>query len=188
MPIFGKGMVITIPLLHNPSAVTRTADVAQIVAGRPRQMLVAEFTGDDAAPGAFIEVPQLVAGDVAPTSEPQYEDFTYFDGTRAQVRNGDSFPTKTWAIKLPDTHPVMVLLFNYEDSEGNAEAERGGFLAYNSFNPDGAGSKGEFKVNSIDAAGEGTHAYNVVVAFRNKIRIPSSQNPPVVGGGEPTVP
>lgn len=178
----GRNKVIKIALYHTPQAVTATGTADQIVAGRPRQMLIGEFTDDTAAAASLIEVPQLVAGDVAPTTEPQYEEFTYFDGTRASVRNGDSLPTKTWPLKLPDTHPVMVMLFKYEDTDGNTNAEKGQYLAYNVFNPDGGGAKGEFKVNSINASGEGTHTYNAVIAFKNKIRVASSDNPVPVQG------
>jgi len=173
------------PIFHTPSAVTKTADDAQIVAGAPRQLLVAEFTGDTAGSAAFIEVPQLVAGDVAPQGEPQYEDFVFFDGARAKARNGETFADKVWPLKLPDTHPLMVLLFGYEDSDKNSDARRGRYLAYNVFNPDRGGAKGEFKANSINAASEGTHTYNVSISFRSKIRIPSSENPAPVGDGTP---
>jgi hypothetical protein len=177
--------LIAIALLHTPSAVTKTASDAEIVAGAPRQLLLAEFTGDTAGSAAFVEVPQLVAGDVAPQGEPQYEDFVFFDGTRARARNGETFADKVWPVKLPDTHPLMVLLFAYEDSDTNADARRGRYLAYNVFNPDRGGAKGEFKVNSINAASEGTHAYNISVSFRNKERVPSAQNPAPVGDGNP---
>lgn len=177
--------LITIAFFHTTQPVSASSTVDEIVAGAPRQLGIAEFAAGEAAAADFIEVPQLVAGDVAPTSEPSYEDFVFFDGSRAQARNGDSFPTKTWPLKLPDTHPVMAMLYKYEDTDGNTNPEKGQFLAYNVFYPDRSGAKGEFKVNSINVSGEGTHAYNVVVAFKNKIRVPSTANPVPVAATPP---
>jgi hypothetical protein len=175
------------PLFHTTQRVEASGTIDEIIAGAPRQMAIAELVDNAAEPGTFIEVPKLVAGDNAPTTEPSYEEFQYFDGTRAQVRNGDTYPTKTWVLHLPDTHPVMALLFKHEDTDGNSDPKRGHFLAYNSFNPDRSGSKGEFKVNSINAAGEGVHAYSVVVAYKSKERVDSTDNPAPADGGAPDV-
>lgn len=182
----GRKTVIQIALLHTPQAVQSSGSVQQISAGAPRQYYIAEFVAGNAAANTFVEVPQAIAGDMFPTSEPQYEELVFLDGSRAQERNGDSYPTKTVRLKLPDIHPIMALFYKYEDKLENQNPEKGRFMAYNAFNPDRSGLKGEFKVNAINPVTEGgSGGYDVVLGYRNAIRIPSSANPAPVGDGNP---